>query len=112
MAAQGGLVPLLAPTVRVTFLHQPRYMHVPLPPLFPLVPHDLSTNVVWGPAPYLLYVKAMLYLPLLAVATAAGALGGALWRGELRPAEWRALPLALFAALALGTLAFRADYYH
>lgn len=112
LAAQGALAPMLDDTLRVTFLDQPRYMHVPLPPLLPLVPDDLSAQVVWGPPPYLLYVKLMIYLPLVAVAAAAGVLG-AWWRvappGTPLP---RALPLALLAAAMLGTLGFRADYYH
>src|SRR5579875_3213259 len=111
-AVQGALPAMLDDTLRVTFFHQPRYMHVPLPPLLPLVPDDLATNVVWGPPPYLFYVKLMLYLPLATIAAAAGVLGARLLchRDDRRTRQ--ALPLALFGALALGTLAFRADYYH
>lgn len=137
IAAQGALPAMLDDTLRVTFLHQPRYMHVALPTLWPLVPDDLSPNVVWGPRAYLLYVKLMLYLPLLTVAAAtgvvgarmlriwgharteqeagriaAGLLGAVALRGGELAAVRRVLPLALFAALALGTLGFRADYYH
>jgi hypothetical protein len=112
MAAQGALPALLDDTLRVTFFHQPRYMHVPMPPLLPLLPDDLSGNVVWGPPAYLLYVKLILYLPLVVVAAAAGVIGARLLCDGNDAAARRALPLALFAALALGTLAFRADYYH
>jgi len=112
MAAQGALPTMLDDTLRVTFFHQPRYMHVPMPPLLPLLPDDLATNVVWGPPAYLLYVKLMLYLPLVVVAAAAGVLGARLLCAGADARARRALPLALFAALALGTLAFRADYYH
>jgi hypothetical protein len=112
MAAQGALPAMLEDTVRVTFLDQPRYMHVALPPLLPVLPDDLSANVVWGPPAYLFYVKLMLYLPLVTAAAAAGVLGARLLLGGEDEGARRVLPLALFAAFALGTLAFRADYYH
>src|SRR5262249_61845187 len=66
-AGQMALFPMVDAPLRVAFLHQPRYMHVPLPPLLPIVPDDLATNVVWGPPAYLLYVKLLLYLPVVAV---------------------------------------------
>jgi hypothetical protein len=112
MAAQGALPAMLDDTLRVTFFHQPRFMHVALPPLLPLVPDDLSANVVWGAAPYLFYVKWILYLPLLAVAAAIGVIGARVLHDGDPAAVRPVLPLALFAALGLGTLAFRADYYH
>jgi hypothetical protein len=107
--AQGALAPMLDATLRVAFFHQPRYMHVPLPPLLPLLPDDLSANVVWGPAPYLAYVKALLYLPFAAeVAAILTLIPG--WRSD--PERQRATPLVLFAGFALATLADRGDYYH
>ena len=112
LTLQGALGPMLDATLRVAFLHQPRYMHVPLPPLLPLVPDQLDTNVVYGPPPYLLYVKCLLYLPLVA------ALGGSAWflwrlgREGLSPPLQRAAPALGFAVLALATIADRADYYH
>ena len=120
LGSQQALGPMLDATVRVAFLHQPRYMHVPLPPLLPIVPTDLSTNVVWGPPPYLLYVKTMLYLPLVAVVTGWLVTGTDAWCCRLfaDAKEWRAparraaLPLLVFATLALATVADRADYYH
>jgi len=120
LAAQQALLPMLDATVRVAFLDQPRYMHVPLPPPLPLVPTDLSTNVVWGPPPYLLYVKTLLYLPLLVVAlawlvVAWGARGARLVTRDQASGGARrlaVLPLLLFATLALATVADRADYYH
>ncbi len=120
LTTQQALVPMLDATVRVAFLHQPRYMHVPLPPLLPIVPIDLSTNVVWGPPPYLLYVKTMLYLPLVAVVTGWLVIGAdarcgcqfAAARERGAPARRAALPLLVFATLALATVADRADYYH
>lgn len=112
IAAQGALPAMLDDTLRVTFLHQSRYMHVSLPPPWPLVPDELAANVVWGPPAYLLYVKLLLYLPLVTVAAAAGVVGARLLRGGDLATVRRVLPLALFAALALGTLGFRADYYH
>ncbi len=100
---------MLDATLRVAFVHQPRYMHVPLPPLLPLMPEDLSTNVVWGPPQYLAYVKALLYLPFAAELAAVLVLIPG-WRSD--PERQRATPLALFAGFALATLADRADYYH
>jgi hypothetical protein len=121
LASQMALLPMIDATLRVAFLDQPRYMHVPLPALLPLVPEDLATNVVWGPPAYLFYVKVLLYLPLLSVALgwvvvaadwrggagrgAACAVGG----GPARAAAW---PLLCFCTLALATVADRADYYH
>jgi hypothetical protein len=112
VAAQGALGAMLDDTLRVTFLHQPRYMHAPLPPLLPLIPDDLSGQVVWGPPPYLTYVKVLLYLPILTAAVAAALLGGRLLSGRADLYDLRALPVALLAGAMLGTLAFRADYYH
>jgi hypothetical protein len=112
MARQGALEPMVTDTLRVTFLHQPRYMHVPLPPILPLVPDDLSAQVVWGPPAYLAYVKVILYLPTICVAAAAGILGAHLLTGRLTRRDRAALPIALLAAATMGTLAFRADYYH
>jgi hypothetical protein len=112
LAAQEALGPMLDATLRVAFLHQPRYMHVPLPPLLPLVPDQLDTNVVYGPPPYLLYVKCLLYLPLVT------ALAGSAWflrrlrrEGLSRPLRGVA-PALGFAVLAVATIADRADYYH
>ena len=112
ITAQGALVAMLDDTLRVTFLHQPRYMHVPLPPLLPLIPEDLSAQVVWGPPSYLAYVKLMIYLPLAVVAIATALLGARLVTGLDDLHDWRTLPVALLAGAMLGTLAFRADYYH
>jgi hypothetical protein len=121
LTSQMALLPMLDATLRVAFLHQPRYMHVPLPALLPIVPADLDTNVVWGPPSYLLYVKGLLYLPFVLVATGWTLAVADCWRGagrepagadEPRPARQAAWPLLCFATLALATVADRADYYH
>jgi hypothetical protein len=94
---------------------------VPLPALLPIVPADLATNVVWGPPPYLLYVKALLYLPFALVAAGWTLAAADVRRGAGRqpatadepgPAGMTAWPLLCFATLALATVADRADYYH
>ena len=121
LASQMALMPMVDATLRVAFLHQPRYMHVPLPPLLPIVPDDLTTSVVWGPPGYLLYVKVLLYLPLV-VAVLGWTVAAADWRrgngrpltcaAVSRPARSAAWPLLCFGTLGLATVADRADYYH
>jgi hypothetical protein len=121
LASQMALIPMVDATLRVAFLHQPRYMHVPLPALLPIVPDDLATNVVWGPPVYLLYVKLLLYLPLMAVGLG-WAVAAADWRranghplacaAVSGPARKTAWPLLCFSTLVLATVADRADYYH
>ena len=112
LAGQDALRPMLDATLRVAFQHQPQYMHVPLPPLLPLVPDQLDTNVVYGPPPYLFYVKCLLYLPLVVAVVGSAWFLRRLWRegfqGDLR----RVAPALGFAVLALATVADRADYYH
>src|SRR5262249_21131176 len=103
-AAQGALGGRLGAALVVAFPHPPRSMHASLPPLLPLLPDDLSANDVWGPAPYLAYVKALLYLPFAAELAAVLVLIPG-WRSDSE--RQRATPLVLFAGIALATLADR-----
>jgi hypothetical protein len=112
MAAQGALQPMADATLRVALLHQPQYMHVPLPALWPLLPDDLSANVVWGPPAYLLYVKLMLYLPLCVALVGLGAVAHGLSRPDRSRQVVVAVPVVAFSTLSLATLVDRADYYH